>query len=314
MKQLSKLTGPSSVILAAFAFFLAPQEAESQHIFWSELDRGEVWTADWSGNNAQAIVTGLTRPIGLGLDQAGNRIYIAQDGAEGAGAISWAPIGGGTATDIVTGRSNPQMLSLDTVGGHVYWTEYTGQVMRSDLSGGGVQTIMDDAARYTPLGLDRANQRLYASDPALGPELWISDFDGSNKIQSPDSPFGNWSTNAMEIFGDLMYYSHGSEIRVSPLDDLTSFTTLADGIGLPLGLAVAPNDLIYWGARNDQAIGVVGLDGTGANTTFMDLTGIVGGDSNPFGVAVIPEPSTYAFMFALGAGMLVLLRRRLRND
>jgi sugar lactone lactonase YvrE len=82
--------------------------------------------------------------------------------------------------------SGPDGIAIDARAGHVYWTtmgkvaDNDGSIMRSDLDGKNVKTIVPIGGTYTPkqLKLDTANQKLYWSDRE-GMRVMRSNLDGS---------------------------------------------------------------------------------------------------------------------------------------
>ncbi len=308
MRITSTLSGFSAACVLVLAL---PQTGHSQSIFWAENDSGEIRTADWDGTSGGVVADGLAQPVGVAIDAASGHVYYGDNDPDG-GNLYRSNLDGTGQETLVSGITNMQMISLDLDGGHVYWGQYEtavggdGMVQRAELNGDNVELLFDDADRYTALSLDLDNGHVYASDPANG-LLHRSNLDGTDLVATEDR-FGGWVTNDIAIDGGQMYYSHDPEIRVSDLDGSNEqvLGELDEGY-LPLGVAVAPDGNVFFSGRNnaDPGNGAIGLyDGDVFTTTFIDA-------ENPFGVAVIPEPSTYALMFALGAGVIVLLRRRM---
>jgi sugar lactone lactonase YvrE len=76
------------------------------------------------------------------------------------------------ATVVETTGQGPDGIDIDERGGHIYWTNMgrvnldDGSVMRADLDGKNVTTIVPVGGTFTPkqLKIDRANRKLYWSD------------------------------------------------------------------------------------------------------------------------------------------------------
>jgi hypothetical protein len=97
------------------------------------------------------------------LDLSGGRILSAD------------PDGSDLETIINEGRKLPDGLALDAVGGHIYWTNMgdpqrnNGSIMRSDLDGKNMITIIPAGVTFTPkqLQMEKKSGKLYWSWPSF---------------------------------------------------------------------------------------------------------------------------------------------------
>src|SRR5712671_2179892 len=70
--------------------------------------------------------------------------------------LSANPDGSGLRTIVEEGRKLPDGLAIDVAAGHLYWTNMgnpkvnDGTIMRSDLDGGNMTTIVPPGATFTP--------------------------------------------------------------------------------------------------------------------------------------------------------------------
>ena len=105
----------------------------------------------------------------------------------GAGRIlSAKPDGSDLKTILNEGRHLPDGLVVDAAAGHLYWTnmgspkENDGSILRSDLDGRNLITIVPRGATFTPkqLQIDRSNGKLYWSDRE-GMRVMRANLDGS---------------------------------------------------------------------------------------------------------------------------------------
>jgi len=105
----------------------------------------------------------------------------------GAGRILSAnPDGSGLKVVVAEGRKLPDGLAIDAAAGHLYWTNMgnlkanDGSILRSDLDGSHVTTIVPSGGTFTPkqLQLDKVNRKLYWSDRE-GMCVMRANFDGS---------------------------------------------------------------------------------------------------------------------------------------
>jgi sugar lactone lactonase YvrE len=91
----------------------------------------------------------------------------------GAGRILSAnPDGSDLKTLVSEGRKLPDGLAVDVAARHLYWTNMgnpkanDGSIVRSDLDGGNLTTIIAPGGTFTPkqLQIDKPNGKLYWSD------------------------------------------------------------------------------------------------------------------------------------------------------
>src|SRR5579872_7402955 len=90
----------------------------------------------------------------------------------GGRVLSANPDGSYLKTIIDEGRKLPDGLALDLAAGHIYWTNMgdpkrnDGSIMRSDLDGKNMITIVPPGGTFTPkqLQLEKRSGKLYWSD------------------------------------------------------------------------------------------------------------------------------------------------------
>src|ERR1700730_11034049 len=105
----------------------------------------------------------------------------------GGRVMSVNPDGSDLKTIVSEGRKLPDGLAVDPVAGHIYWTNMgnpsanDGSIVRSDLDGGNITTIVPAGSTFTPkqLQLDSRNGKLYWSDRE-GMRGRRANVDGSN--------------------------------------------------------------------------------------------------------------------------------------
>lgn len=101
--------------------------------------------------------------------------------------LSANPDGSDLKTIINEGRKLPDGLVLDVAARHIYWTNMgdpksnDGSIMRSDLNGKNMITIVPPGGTFTPkqLQLEKRNGKLYWSDRE-GMRVMRANLDGSN--------------------------------------------------------------------------------------------------------------------------------------
>jgi hypothetical protein len=101
--------------------------------------------------------------------------------------MSCTPDGADLKTIIALGRKLPDGIVVDTDTGHLYWTNMgipnlnDGSLMRAELDGSNLATIVPEGATHTPkqLQLDKKNAKLYWSDRE-GMRIMRANLDGSS--------------------------------------------------------------------------------------------------------------------------------------
>jgi hypothetical protein len=131
-----------------------------------------------------------SKPIDVGTKKSTTfgRLFFLDLG--GGRVLSANPDGSDLKTIISEGRKLPDGLVVDVAAGHLYWTNMgdpkknDGSILRSDLDGKNIITIVPPGSVFTPkqLQLDKRNRKLYWSDRE-GMRVMRSDLDGS-KIET----------------------------------------------------------------------------------------------------------------------------------
>jgi hypothetical protein len=134
------------------------------------------------------------------------------------------PDGSDLKTIVTMGRKLPDGIVVDVDAGHIYWTNMgipnanDGSVMRADLDGGNITTIVPEGATHTPkqLQLDKANERLYWSDRE-GMRIMRVMLDGSKLETLVDTSQGDlrpgtdatkWCVGiALDVEGGQLYWT-----------------------------------------------------------------------------------------------------------
>src|ERR1700680_3800142 len=106
----------------------------------------------------------------------------------GAGRVLSAhPDGSDLQTLVSEGRKLPDGLAVDVAAGHLYWTNMgnpkanDGSILRSDLDGGNLTTIVPPGKTFTPkqLQIEKKSGKLYWSDRE-GMRVMRANLGGSN--------------------------------------------------------------------------------------------------------------------------------------
>jgi DNA-binding beta-propeller fold protein YncE len=225
-------------------------------------------------------------------------------------------------------------IAVDLAGGHIYWTnmgvpaDNDGSVMRSDLDGSHVTTIVPTGGTWTPkqLKLEATTQKLYWSDRE-GMRVMRSDLDGGNvetlyvsgSTDADRQDASNWCVGiGVDTASGYFYWTqkgddngHTGTIRRAhlALPDGDSAAMRSDVEILYQGLA-APCDLdldlsaglIYWANRGDDTINRVAIElpsgATAATRTDREI--VVPKVDQAIGVALDHERGLVYYTDAVG--------------
>lgn len=287
-----------------------------REIFWSETggfggpNLGSVYSAAFDGSDKVAIVTGLNRPIGLALDIKNGHIYWAEDGfgTTDNSRIVRANFDGSNPTPLFIGRkvggaadefTNAQMLALDLENEHVYWTDYFKGVVRGNLDGTGYTLLggsneTAQAVQYTALALDTKNGHIYYGDPTQNGRLFRMNMDGGNKIEiARNLATDSWWFNdiSLDVRHGHIYYTDAGTHQIKRMNmDGSDQTVLLTDPGLnPFGVALGPNQKMFWIGGTGMRLGTANIDGVSdVNLNLASTDTITGFDIAAVYVPVVP--------------------------
>ena len=121
-------------------------------LYWTE-SVGRVRSRSLSGNgNITNIATGLGEPLGIAV--AGGRVYWAEKTNGNAGRIMRADLDGSNRRLVKNIASGPIGISVDTTANKLYWTNTSGRIKRSNLSGSQTQNVVTDLVSPGALALE----------------------------------------------------------------------------------------------------------------------------------------------------------------
>jgi DNA-binding beta-propeller fold protein YncE len=227
-------------------------------------------------------------PINAGADKStlSGRLFFLDNG--GGRVLSANPDGSNLRTLINEGRKFPDGLAVDAAAGHIYWTnmgnfkENDGAILRSDLDGKNIITIVPPGGTFTPkqIKLEKKGGKLYWSDRE-GMRVMRANLDGSKIETLVDTSHGDscpgqdvrkWCVGiAVDAEGGKFYWSQkgpgnagdGRILRAnveipqgqSPAnrtDVELLYENLPEPIDLDLDIA---NRTLYWTDRGDPPRG-----------------------------------------------------------
>ncbi|CUS05744.1 exported protein of unknown function [Candidatus Promineifilum breve] len=159
------------LVMVARAGSAAPEAPQApaavSFIYWTDQStgsaNGEIWRSNPDGTGADApLVTGLTNPRGLALDEANNQMYWVDRATD---KLQWAPLAGGSAVNFCNGLFSPDDMKLDLESRWVYWSEpVQNRIRRSPLTACNPQTVLDaddGLGDVVGIALDLANNQIY---------------------------------------------------------------------------------------------------------------------------------------------------------
>ena len=137
-------------------------------------------------------------PINAGANKStpSGRLFFLDIGA--GRVLSANPDGSDLRTLINEGRQGPDGVVVDVPAGHIYWTnmgnfkEDDGAILRSDLDGKNMITIVPPGGTFTPkqIKLEKKSGKLYWSDRE-GMRVMRANLDGSNIETLVDTSHGD---------------------------------------------------------------------------------------------------------------------------
>lgn len=217
---------------------------------------------------------------------AAGRLFFLDLG--GGRVLSANPDGSDLKTLISEGRKLPDGLVVDIAAGHLYWTNMgslkanDGSILRSDLDGQNMTTIVPPGGTFTPkqLQLDQRNGKLYWSDRE-GMRVMRANLDGTDVETLVDTSQGEarpgadqtkWCVGiAVDAERGKFYWTQKGEddagqgrifranIRIPQGEtpaNRTDIELLYDNLPEPIDLDLdLPNRTMYWTDRGDPPRG-----------------------------------------------------------
>ena len=146
---------------------------------WSELDSNhKIRRANLDGSKVEDIITGLTHPRGIALDNVGRKIYWSQQ-AQSNRRIQNANLDGSDIQDVLV-TDGAHGLALDMADRKIYWTGWsTGNVQRANLDGTNVVQLVSGLREPAGIALDLQNNKMYWAEARAG-RIQRANLDGSN--------------------------------------------------------------------------------------------------------------------------------------
>lgn len=231
---------------------------DSQNVYWTAFDTGNVMRVSIDGGSPTVIASGQVNPYGIAVDSQ----YVYWTNNNSAGTVMRAPLeDGGSPTMLAADQNGPNCIAVDDT--RVYWTAYyDGTVMAVPLYGGNAVALA--AGQAQPYGIVVGEASVYwTNSTSVGAVLQVPDNGGSpTSIASTQAePFGIALSTNNVCWADLQ----GGTIMAAPLDGGAPFL-IASGQGGPTGVFVDATNA-YW-TNNTTGFVMSAPLGGGAPTTI----------------------------------------------
>lgn len=163
---------PTSTAGLGFAWGLDLHVAR-ERLVWTETT-SDVRTAPLGGGSSSIFATTSGMPIGVALDAAGGRAYLAADGVRTTG------IDGGPVSLLYAGA--PARIAVDRAGGRISWSDQgTDTIRTAPLDGSGPVTTAIARNAYA-LAYDPATDELFWSEPFAADAIYRAPADGTGPV------------------------------------------------------------------------------------------------------------------------------------
>jgi VCBS repeat-containing protein len=260
-------------------------------IYWTTISTassGTIQRANLDGSGAQTLVTSSGLLTGLAVDSVAGKLYWSDFGARW---IRRANLDGSQVENVVQLplAENISAIVVDALGGKLYWADDRRVIIRANLNGTNVETIVDVQNTPSQLALDPRNGKIYWPEP--NGRVLRANLNGTSAeeiLMGLTDPRGI----AVDSVGGKVYVSEyqGGRIRRANLDG-TQLDDVVTGVSNPRNLALqfreanvltndfdADGDVLTAVLISDVANGTLDLNDDGTFTYTPD-PGFIGVDS-----------------------------------
>jgi len=218
-------------------------KAATGRLFYLDIADGRILSVNPDGSDKKVIVTDCPMPDGIVVDTEAGHIYWTNmaDLKKNNGSIERADLDGKNRKKIIPdgGTFTPKQLHLEKEAGKLYWCDREGmRVMRANLDGSNIETLVDSSKGDTRPGADQTKWPVGINvDPDRGHIYWTQkggDDAGEGRIfrAKIDIPKGETAANRTDI------------------------EVLFDGLPEPIDLEIdLKKRLLYWTDRGDAPKG-----------------------------------------------------------
>lgn len=212
-------------------------------LFLLDLSDNRIVSLNSDGSDRKTIVTDCRLPDGIALDVAAGQIYWTNMGNPKVndGSIERTDLDGQNRVTIVPlgGTFTPKQLQLETKSRKLYWCDREGmRVMRSDVDGSNVETIVDSSQGDPRPGSDATKWCVGVAVDVEGGKVY-------------------WTQKGPDNAGEGRLLRAGIDVPAGQTAaDRTDVEVLYDGLPEPIDLELdRTNRVIYWTDRGDPPRG-----------------------------------------------------------
>ncbi len=235
-------------------------------LYW--IDIKGIHRVDLDGGNMETPVpVPLVSPIGIAVDEKGEKIYWADFNTK---KIQRANFDGTNIEDIITAKlGHPYYVAVDTRGGKLYWTD-TRIIQRSNLDGTKVEELVTWANGVSwPEGIavDSNGKKIYWADSDTR-KIQRSNLDGTDIEDLVTEGLQNPTNVAVDLIAGKIYWTDRGTIFRADLDGKNVEEPLSD---LPSLAAITVDSVarkLYWTEWKSEKIHRSDLDGTNVAEVF----------------------------------------------
>ena len=286
------------VITAGIALSFSASAVRGDTVYAAQFGSGTIDKISSTGI-VSTFATGLTYPLAMVFDKAGN-LYVACN-SENAGQATVEKITpGGAVSTYATGRTVPTALAFDS-SGNLYVTSETNETVSKITAGGQVSKYATVGGEPEGLAFDSSGN-LFVS--TLNADIYKVSLGGTVSLFADTCQ--EWGTGLAIDYGNDLFMGNDANgiCEITPQGTVSTFAT---GTTQAMNVAMGSNGTPYVADLGSASVKEV----SGAGVMSNLATGLTGVQS----VAVlVPEPSTLGLLGASVVGLLGWSRRFNREN
>ncbi len=173
-------TGLETLVDAGGGLRSSAVDPSAGKLYWTDVGADVIRRANLDGSAQEDLVTtGLSWPMAVALNPPGDMLYW---GDQTLGQLGSAHLDGSGAAPLLSSPFHSG-LAVDTANGKIYWdtsiTGVNGDIMRANLDGTNVETVVTEVDKPARIALDVAAGKIYWTDYVVD-VVRRANLDGSN--------------------------------------------------------------------------------------------------------------------------------------